>query len=216
MVDFSEWKQREHHGNMFIPDGIINDEYWNKSKVKILFLLKEAYTKKTKTNQTAWDLRTHINKKINQKKVSDRTFKPIAQWAYGIEKVYFDNEVAPYKESCEEMYDALSSSAIVNLKKSNGIKSSNKRDLEGYVEKDWDLLSLQINEINPQLVICGNTWSLINGKLIEKKKISDSAYLSNGIIYIDYWHPSNRASNQMNYYALCTMVLLAIKAKNSY
>lgn len=41
---FDEWKKSEQHvGKRFIEDGIIDDDKRNKSKLKVMFLLKEAY-----------------------------------------------------------------------------------------------------------------------------------------------------------------------------
>ncbi|WP_367110956.1 hypothetical protein [uncultured Psychrobacter sp.] len=203
---FKNWKESELHKNrLFITDGIIKHDDWEKSESKILFLLKEAYD--SKPQKETWDLSKHIQRK----KVSGRTLKPMAQWAYGINHVMSNNEIITYKSDGEEVKHALLSSAVINLKKSQGKSKSNNDNLKVYVEADWHLIKEQMKSISPKIVICGNTWSLIKGK-ISYQEISDRAYLSEGILFIDYWHPANRAANKMNYYALCALVQLAMKA----
>lgn len=205
---FSEWKNRESHkGKLFITDGIIDDNNWANSETKVLFLLKEAYD--SKRVEGSWDLTALIRRK----KVSGRTFKPMAQWAYGVQCVLKKHEISPFKEEGDDITLALLSSAVVNLKKSSGKNKSNSENLSIYVDEDWDLISKQIQIIKPKIIICGNTWPLISKKIFSQK-ISDRAYLSDGTIYINYWHPSNRASNLMNYYSLCALIQMAMRQLN--
>lgn len=202
---FSDWKNKYNHkGKLFITDGIIDENHWVNSTVKVLFLLKEAYD--SKKVEGSWDLSTLIRRK----KVSGRTFKPMAQWAYGVQGLLRSNEILPFQGDGAAVELALLSSAVVNLKKSGGKNKSSSKNLSAYVDEDWDLISKQIEIISPQIVICGNTWSLISKK-IPYKKISDRAYLSGDVIYINYWHPSNRAANLMNYYCLCVLVQMAMR-----
>jgi len=206
---FDEWKNKElHQKKMFITDGVIDNDFWSKSNYKIMFLLKEAYD--SKKSEGTWDLPNLIRKRG----VSGRTFKPMAQWAYGIEKVIQNREISPYIQNNEYVKNALLSSAVVNLKKSGGKSKSGSKNLLEYVNEDWDLIYKQISNIAPKIIVCGNTWSLIKDKLIHKK-VSDCAFLSDGVLYIDYWHPSNRAANLMNYYSLCAIVQLAFKVIDS-
>lgn len=202
---FSEWKNKDSHKDkLFITDGIIDENHWVNSEIKVLFLLKEAYD--SKRVEGSWDLPALIRRK----KVSGRTFKPMAQWAYGIQGVLKNHEILPFQQDGADVELALLSSAVVNLKKSGGKNKSNSKDLATYVDEDWDLISKQIGLISPKIVICGNTWSLVSKK-IPSKKISDRAYLSDGVIYISYWHPSNRGSNLMNYYSLCALAQMAMR-----
>lgn len=203
---FEEWKSKSLHQNtVFITDGIIDRSFWSESDYKILFLLKEAYDS-TSTEGT-WDLPEFIK----DRGVFGRTFKPMAQWAYGIEKVVKNREISPYIQNNKHVENALFSSAIVNLKKSGGKKRSSYKNLEKYVAEDWVLIKAQIGNIAPKIIVCGNTWSLIRDNLIHKK-VSDCAYLSDGVLYIDYWHPSNRAANLMNYYSICAIVQMAFNS----
>ncbi|SHE98496.1 hypothetical protein SAMN02745148_01517 [Modicisalibacter ilicicola DSM 19980] len=201
---FDEWRLRDHHkDHLFISDGIIDQVQWNNSPVKILFLLKEAYDS-VKTEGT-WDL-CGLVKRLG---VSGRTFKPMAQWAYGVSAVKSTSTIVPFKGSGEPLDKALRSSAVINIKKSQGKKKSSSTNLISYVDRDWDLIEKQIQTIKPDVVICGKTWPMISSRLESVEKVSDRVYRSGGIQYIDFWHPANRASNKMNYYSLCALVQLA-------
>jgi hypothetical protein len=195
----NEWKER-YSNQSFISDGINDQKLWNESDFKILFLLKEAYNSNKSTN--SWNLSNHIKKR----KAYGRTFKPLGQWAYGIRQIIFNKNIVDFLEKGEKINNALMSSAVVNIKKSNGTKKSNKTNLKMYVDNDWDLLSRQIISINPNIVICGRTFPLIKSKLTDVKKISDRVYQWNNIIFIDFWHPANRFANPINYYALSALV----------
>ena len=206
MIDiFKDWKNKDiHKGKLFITDGIIDQVLWNESDSKVMFLLKEAYD--SKNNSGSWDL----TKLIKKRGVSGRTFKPMAQWAYGVQNLLNGKGIAPYIDNSKEVEESLLSSSIVNLKKSGGKKTSSKTDLMKYVDEDWDLLYSQIELISPRVVVCGKTWPLISQKLKNKLKITDQAYISDNIIYIDFCHPANRASNHMKYYALCAITEIAL------
>ena len=202
---FDSWKNKDLHKNrLFITDGIVDENYWKLSESKTLFLLKEAYD--SVKVEGSWDL----SELIRRKTVSGRTLKPMAQWSYGISNLVEKKEIISFQKEGTEVKLALMSSAVVNLKKSSGKSKSSSKNLSTYIDEDWGLISKQIEMIRPKIIICGNTWSLIHKK-ISYEKVSDRAYLSEGILYIDYWHPANRASNKMNYYALCALVELAMK-----
>ena len=200
---FDNWARTTNHkGNIFIKDGIIDYELWNNSQLKIVFLLKEAYGNEIPNK---WDLSSYIN---NKRKASGRTFKPLGQWAYGIFGLYEKEFIHPFptKTNQQDINKALSSCALVNIKKSGGKKRSNHNNLNEYLENDWGYLSEQLDLIEPQIIICGKTWDLIKKKLNGYEKVSDQVYKHDGRYYVDYWHPANRASKIMNYYALCALI----------
>jgi len=203
---FKEWHQREiHKDHLFITDGAIDDKLWNDAKIKVLFLLKEAYDSKNTTG--SWDLSGLIRKR----RASGRTFKPMGQWASGIQRLALNGQLQEYIEGGEEVDNALLSSAIINIKKSGGKNKSSWSNLFQYAKSDWDLIQKQIDSLNPDIIVCGNTWSLIKDNLTDKKKISDRVHKAGNHTYVNYWHPSNRASNSMNYYALCALVSQAFE-----
>mgnify|MGYP000093574222 CR=1 FL=1 len=203
---FNDWKKRDvHKDSLFISDGVNNDELWKESDFRILFLLKEAYDSKRTTG--SWHLPNYIKKR----KAAGRTFKPLGQWAYGIQKIKSTGNIEDFLDHGKEIHDALMSSAVVNIKKSQGKKRSSDGDLMKYIKSDWDLLEQQITILNPNIIVCGKTFHLIKKQLKGAIKISDRIYRYNDFIFVDFWHPANRASNLMNYYALNALVYKYMK-----
>ena len=200
---FNVWREK-YPDSVLITDGIIDTELWKNSKIKILFLLKEAYGKKR-----------HLPDYINQSKAKGRTFIPLAQWAYAIQEITKKKKLSIFSKNKSIINPPLLSSAVINIKKVNGKKSSDNKDLVKYVNENWEEIKKQINTINPDIIVCGNTWSLIHSKLQDSTVISDRVYKTDNYIFIDFWHPANRTSNIMNYYALSAIYLQYIETINS-
>lgn len=208
-MNFDEWRNRPiHKGQFFIEDGIIDEELWHKSGVKILFLLKEAYDSDPNVTKE-WNLSDVIREEWKGPKF--KIWWTAALWAYGLKNINEDNFRGfpeGYKAN-PKVKDAFLSSAIVNLKKSKGVSSSSDENLKEYMESDYDLILRQIAEIKPLVVVCCSTWHLIEPYLDDIKKICDLVYKSNGTSYVDFWHPSNHYPNKLNYYALCSVVSIS-------
>lgn len=122
------------------------------------------------------------------------------------------NEIELFNEgfkSDDNFNNAFLSSAVINLKKSSGQSISEKSDLSLYVENDWDLISKQIVEINPDLIFCGSTWPIIEKHLKTQKisrvnKCCEWLYQVDQHYHVDYWHPANQYPSKLNYYSLLT------------
>ena len=200
----NNWKKRPiHRGELFISDGIIDKSIWDASKVKSLFLLKEAYDSEPNED---WDLCDLIKNEWKGPKY--KLWWTVSQWAYGISQIKEGN-FPPFTEDRDLLKHALFSSAVINIKKSGGNSKSDDSDLILYLESDWDLIEKQIIEVNPDIVVCGNTWSLIERKIQNPEKISDLVYSAMGFHFVDFWHPANFYPNKLNYYSLCATVSLA-------
>ena len=173
-------KSREEFG--FVQDGVICPDEWfsRDGQERILFVLKEAYEKSEKKH--VWDLPCWIREERcmeleNCKKECKGCFKAknaytrLAEWAWGIDeyKNYkrkeFDAWLGISSKKISEYNSArrkiLYSTAIINIKKSDGLKTSNTQELLRYAEIDRDLLSKQISLINPTVIICGGTIEML-------------------------------------------------------
>ncbi len=64
-------------------------------------------------------------------------------------------------EEYEICKNSLLNSAIVNIKKSNGHSSSDFEDLGNYLKEDIFLLKEQIENIDPDIILCGNTFEFL-------------------------------------------------------
>ncbi len=119
---FDRWKSKElHKDQRFIPDGIVNSEKWVKSPHKILFILKEAYAKRDE--EPAFDLRSTIKKQ----KARTKSLKPLGQWAYGLHHTLSNNSLTSFVRDGTLIDEALFSSAVINIKKSKGTKTSKNK-----------------------------------------------------------------------------------------
>jgi len=214
-MNFEGWKRRElHKEQFFITDGIIDEERWKSAEIKILYILKEAY--ESDENQSEeWDLAKYLSNGLGI--IKKKMWWTVSQWSYGLRKLHETNEVVPFNEQFkadEDFNEAFLSSAIINIKKSSGKVSSNKSDLALYVKEDWDLISEQIEEINPDLIICGSTLPIIEEHLkytpSALKKCDEWLYKSDKYYFVDFWHPANQYPNKLNYYSLLTALRFSI------
>ena len=76
-----------------------------------------------------------------------------------------------------------------------------------FLAADKAELTEELNIINPDVILCGNTLHLLQAVNIfpgARKGKSDD-YFWNGKLIINYWHPSGRDlvfNNEINYYAI--------------
>jgi hypothetical protein len=110
-------KKREHHfGKLFITDVIINKTLWNSSKIKILYILKEAY-ESDPDEKIGWDLCAWLDCGLKTRK--KKMWWTLAQLSYGINKLIETNEVAMFDEKFKNndtLVDAFLGSAVINIK----------------------------------------------------------------------------------------------------
>ncbi len=199
---FAEWQLRTEHQVSLVKDGIIDPMRWARAKPKVLFILKESYND-DESNLEGWDLRNEHEIKEGGFNV---TFREAAHWAYCV--LNNQNSTTGIKGT-NKIYDALCSTAIINVKKVLGTKTSDPEDLAFYAERYGDLLIKQVNLINPDIVICGSTWDLIK-PLIPHDHIGDLLYRekdnNSGRLFINFWHPANRFPRLMNCMTLMSLV----------
>ena len=200
-----KWIERHRRGRDnfgFVKDGIINPEIWfaREDNERILFLLKEAYEKDEEKH--IWDLPSWIretkcmdscDKECKGCFRAGNAYTRLAEWVWGIDEFCktrskkFDNNlgIMPYKR---EMYknkrvEMLCKASIINIKKSDGVKSSSYKNLMKYVKDDADLLGEQIAIINPTVIICGGTSELLSNIF---------SNISNDYKIISIPHPTQR------------------------
>lgn len=219
---FARWKaklpkgQINHRDAIFVSDGIVNPLYWFNQDVRPLFLLKEAYG-----GHSDWDLiQDHL---LTNEPIGDHlTWRRVTQWACGLLNTTADSiysfEKLERTPSFGNKY--LQQVAAVNVKKSDGRKTSRKRNLMAYAEYDKEELLEQLKLIDPTLIVCGYTMDYLNVVLPQpiKKHAGQSPNLYyktqlNGheVLVIDYWHPSNKYPDLMNYYTLMAIYQQALK-----
>ncbi len=201
---FGEWKNLPlHKEKVFIEDGIIDIDRYLSSEKRIMLFLKEAYGE-----EENWNLADII--RDNWKGPKYKVFWTASYWIYLLNTI--NHLEIPLFPSSEEKLDAcrnyLLSSAIVNVKKSNGESLSTHEDIMEYALHDKKLILKQIRIIDPQIILCGNTkefFDIVWDRELRAVEKTEFIYESDGKIIIDYWHPSNLYPDKLCYYALGTL-----------
>ena len=204
--NWDEWKKREIHKNkFFIADGAVDIDTWRDQKIKILFLMKEAYGNNdslTNCLLRAIEKRTFGNAS---------TFPNLIRWLNAIKKSNQGDRVDYDKDKDVVATDILRIS-VVNLKKSNGKSISDDKDLMKYVESDWDLLEQQIISLNPDFIICCGTFNLIRSKIKFTKTDEGCRYnkvkwkIANEPYIINFVHPAIRGIKPAHlYYSIASI-----------
>ena len=151
-------KWRKHvsaDANMFfVEDGVLDPEAYIHADLKICSFLKEVPFDETAVSDYVFGeafLRkvdeTGPDEFLNKKGVLSILAKRIEVIRYVFEGLPIPEPIQMLKES-----------AYVNIKKYNGKKTSNRKDLENIVQNDKGLLKEQIEDIlTPDIILCGNT-----------------------------------------------------------
>lgn len=231
----AKWKKsHEKNANVqninFIDDGIVNPEKWfnpaNKQfkGKKILFLLKEAYSKDDE--KASWPLTDWLRTEhpIDGK---HKIWKRVVEWTYAL--VNTNSKKIPKfseKEIKDNYNEYLENIAVVNIKKSCGKSNSNMGEILKYAEQDKDFLSKEIELIDPDIIVCGYSIQALM-KVFDLKIKENSGYYSENWFYVtdeifgkkriilDFYHPSNHYPILLNYYSLACIYQQALLEVNS-
>lgn len=218
-VLFESWKNKKpsatinHNDNVFIRDGVVCPSIWFSSKIRPLFLLKEAYG-----GVNDWDL-VEQQLRIGEN-MSSKMWKRVAHWTHGLFTATA-TEFEPYSKYKGTTYkdnEDLKKIAVINIKKSNGKKSSNRDILKEYAEYDRIELLQQLEICDPTIIICGYTGQYLDifaHEHIRKNQNENYFYYmtlnNHDVLIIDYWHPANQYPDLLNYYGLMSIYQLALK-----
>jgi hypothetical protein len=201
-----KWAAQTHHsGKGFVRDGIIDMQRWVEKNVKILFLLKEAYSDPSKPFD--WDLRVLLRDEWKGPK--GVLFWNAAYWAYLIHKMRNESTTPPLPNSSDHyvsLTNALLSTAVVNVKKSSGQPYSDIDEIKHYAQLDSEFLKLQIDIIDPTIIVCGSTWNSVKHIWPDTVQVYDLVWTNNTCIFIDFWHPANQFPSQLNYHSLADIL----------
>lgn len=203
------------HRNGFIRDGVVNLNVWEKQDKRIAFLLKEAYG-----DNSEWDLKEMLRVKSPWSSI----WRRVAEWTYGIQNTTVDKiaKYEPEKISMEENNMLLNQIAVFNLKKSGGEPQSNPNEIKAYANADRIEIKRQLELINPDIVVCGNTMSALNQiydcSIKTESSHNDNWYYFTNVIggkkrlVLDYYHPANYYPALLNYYGLVNIYHQALIA----
>lgn len=201
---FERWKDARYKDTRFIKDGIINEEVWDKqNNLKILFLLKEINDKDRKwapllKNKYKDDMRDLIN--------NEEPWKEIGYLAHGLQNVT-KSEIPSSELALQQYKDSCKSSAIMNLKKLPGEAKADPKTLREFAkgDKNMDYIVEEIKIIDPQVIVLGGVYDILQEFWGEGEKQSDRVYYFSDFgetPVIDFAHPQARIDKEILYYAL--------------
>lgn len=205
---FHEWQAKAiHAGSVFNLDGIVDPAEWAKQEKHILFVLKEAYHS-DEYPSPVYDLTQDLRDYAPWK--GDTVWRRVAEWANGILLSGPDSMESYRKLSDAEANAVLRRIAIVNIKKSHGTPQSDPDDLRHFAEADKELLYRQIELIEPDIIVCGNTFEFLNivigthdTPIDREGQHSDNwHYRWRDRMILDYYHPAALYPAQLLYYGL--------------
>ena len=183
----------------FFSDGIINEEKYNTAKERILWILKEPWTKEVHETIKVSDYISYINNfkldEYPQYDTSTPMWRRITYSNAGIlEGGSFYNDLDDLPGS-KEVFETLFSRAIINLKKIPGSTKSNYGTIDHYFRIGKDFIFNQIEEINPSIIICGSTFDHLKPHIENELKQINNEPVSNFCIWknrllIHAYHPS--------------------------
>lgn len=176
---------------MAFKDGIINIELYVKSKVKILWILKEV---NHDGDIIDWDMSKILQEIKTENGIEvgwEKTFGPIVHTTYGILNQKMWNEI-PYYYEKPEIVNVLKEIAYINVKKTAGDSTTHFTTLEKAYAKNKRFLFQQINDINPSIIIYGGTFYLFENEIEEN-------VINKHIKHIDAYHPAQRKITHEKY-----------------
>lgn len=196
---FDEW--RILHPEL-VTDGVVDEDAYSKSKIKILYLLKEA------NGGENWDLCEFIAGGARA-----QTWDNITRWTMGIHNLNKDipwNDMENISEN--QRKDILKSICAVNVKKTSGGYTADSKKLEEAAKEDSAFLRRQLAIYEPEIIICcGTDWlyfDYIYNYKPEWKMTSRGIWYvrEEGKIIISYSHPEARTKECLLYYGLVDAV----------
>ena len=196
----------------FVSDGPIDPGRWSSIDRRVLFLTKGVNA--GNGSDKNWSLPKTIRCKWEGPEY--KIWWTAAHWAYGIHRLSQDllppppKYMEPWEVVEEDVKKAFLSTAVVNIKKREGGPLSDDDDLKNYVDEDRDLLKRQVNYLNPDFVVCCNTWHLVKAIWPDAKEISELVPKIDKMLVLNFWHPANRFPDVMNYYTVLGLLQQAL------
>jgi len=205
---FQDWEEAipEYKGH-FVKDGIVNEDLYDNTIPKILFITKEPNNPEQEEN----DFRVWWEDEIRY------TFSHrIAEWSYGIIKNF-----PPYdqiKGSDDNKLEALHRVAFMNVKKSGGGGTAKHSELIKHIKMNQEFIHKEIGIIEPDIIILGLSTREIRGEVFPELKekwmrsgydiaINRYEYSTGGYAkMIDFYHPSARNGASASYSLLQNVI----------
>jgi len=200
---FNEWRPSRQG---FVSDGAADDEAFVSSSKRILFILKEV----NDLDGGGWDLRQYMREGGRS-----YTWDNITRWVDGIRMLPRDMQWDEVKQvDHNQRVRALQSIAAINIKKSPGTHTSDRRQLAFIAAQDREFLNRQVLIYDADLIICCGVPPAFH-TIVSFGSPPKWRWTSRGIEYhefrpgkfvISYHHPEARVADCILYYGLLDAV----------
>lgn len=189
-----------------IEDGIICPKKFGnhpKSKLRVLWILKEA----NDPDGGGWSLKDFLATRVDESEglfhysLWAATFGLVIKVSYGLLNGFIDyDKIEKDLKKASEILDYI---AVINIKK---VPGGSRASLAQIAEEiNPQVILKQINEINPDIVIGGNTlWILAKNNLfLESKDLSQESWglFKNKRLWVNAYHPNNTTVTHEEYYS---------------
>ncbi|WP_299787068.1 hypothetical protein [uncultured Shewanella sp.] len=169
----------------FNRDGIISAEHWDKSDVKVLFILKE--TNKAKQNVVDAISRALVTKSSGWWR--GKVLRRVGRWAYGLTN--YSGEIPSFKDAKSHGKSSTWNIAYINMRKTAGGRRTNKKTFSAHVKEYAPYIKRQVELINPDIVVLGGTFKPVKEHVFpELKHICKRIHKHNDIVFINAFHPA--------------------------
>lgn len=183
-----------------VLDGIVDYDSFEWSPYKVLWILKEVNDKDGgKGNLSEFISLPECLMSYNMYK---RAWSSVMDVSYGIINNFPTYEVTHSKVE-EETY-ALDYMAFININKLPGSSRNYYKDLKKAFGQFKDIVMKQIEYIDPDIIICGNTfWLFYDIFKPTNPKVSESnkAFMIKGKLWIEAYHPGQTRFTHKQYYS---------------
>jgi hypothetical protein len=206
----------EGNGKYVIHDGIVDINKYLKSRFKILWVLKEPHDKGGAPN--GWDIRDLLKEYSKDENGLNpdmkQTFTPIIYTTYSILNDLAWDEIS-YINKDHSLIDVLKSIALINIKKLPAGAKSFDNEIEEAYDKYKSIILKQINDYEPDIIICGNTFRFLVSDLTKLYKLKGpegqddqtDSHFNDKLLILDVYHPAQISVKQEIY---CKGIIVAV------
>jgi len=181
----------------FNRDGIVSAEHWNQADVKVLFVLKE-------TNKAKQDVVKAINNALVKKSSGwwkGKVLSRVGRWAFGLAN--YSGEVPSFNDAKAHGKDATWGIAYMNMRKTAGGASTNKKSFDSHVKEYAPYIRRQIELIKPDVVVLGGTYKPVKAHVFpELNHVCKRIHQHDDMVFINVHHPAARANASGIYHQL--------------
>lgn len=174
-------------------DGIVDEEEYYKSDIKILWILKEPYDKDNE-GKGGWNLAKKLGTEEFLKDVggAKTTWHPIIYTTYSILNGFTPYDDMEFIDKDPSMANVLRKIAFINVQKFPAGTTSINSDISAAYYQHKEILLKQINTYGPTIVIGGNTmWNFVKDLGSDgHHQHLEIDYWVKDRLYIDAYHPA--------------------------